>query len=68
MHFFAWEKGLKTGCYYLRTKPKTEAIKFSLMEDQAVQRFQEKDKKETKYTKNGKTYTCTDDVCTSCSA
>ena len=62
MHFFAWEKGLKTGCYYLRSKPKTEAVKFSLMEDAAVQRFQDKP------VRNGKTYTCTDDVCTSCSA
>jgi ribonucleoside-diphosphate reductase alpha subunit len=63
MHFYAWEKGLKTGCYYLRSKPKTQAIKFNLMDDSAVQRFQEKGKT---LTKNGKTYT--DDVCTSCSA
>ena len=63
MHFYAWKKGLKTGCYYLRTKPKTEAVKFSLMEDSAIQRFEEK-----KYTKNGKTYTCTEEVCTACSA
>lgn len=27
MHFYAWEKGLKTGMYYLRTRPATEAIK-----------------------------------------
>jgi ribonucleoside-diphosphate reductase alpha chain len=25
-HFHAWKKGLKTGMYYLRTKPATEAI------------------------------------------
>lgn len=25
MHFYAWEKGLKTGCYYLRSKPSTNA-------------------------------------------
>ena len=61
MHFFAWEKGLKTGCYYLRTKPKTEAVKFSLLEDQSIQRFKEKDKE--KY--NSSPY---EDVCTSCSA
>lgn len=30
MHFFAWEKGLKTGMYYLRTKPATEAVKVCL--------------------------------------
>ena len=26
-HFHAWEKGLKTGMYYLRTRPKAEALK-----------------------------------------
>jgi ribonucleoside-diphosphate reductase alpha chain len=30
MHFFAWEKGLKTGMYYLRTKAATDAIKFTV--------------------------------------
>lgn len=30
MHFYGWKAGLKTGQYYLRTKPSTEAIKFTL--------------------------------------
>ncbi len=30
MHFYAWEKGLKTGMYYLRTKPAATAIKFTV--------------------------------------
>ena len=30
MHFYAWSKGLKTGCYYLRTKPAVEAIQFTV--------------------------------------
>ena len=30
MHFYGWEKGLKTGMYYLRTKAATDAIKFTL--------------------------------------
>lgn len=25
MHFYAYDKGLKTGCYYLRTRPKVQA-------------------------------------------
>jgi len=25
--FYAWKKGLKTGCYYTRTKPATDAVK-----------------------------------------
>ena len=39
MHFYAWEKGLKTGCYYLRSKPRVEAVKFGLMEDSIDKRF-----------------------------
>ncbi len=30
MHFYGWERGLKTGMYYLRTKAATDAIKFTL--------------------------------------
>jgi ribonucleoside-diphosphate reductase alpha chain/ribonucleoside-diphosphate reductase subunit M1 len=30
MHFYSWRKGLKTGMYYLRTKPKAEAIAFTV--------------------------------------
>jgi len=30
MHFYAWEKGLKTGMYYLRTKAATQAIQFTV--------------------------------------
>ena len=29
-HFWAWKNGLKTGIYYLRTKPATDAIKFTI--------------------------------------
>jgi ribonucleoside-diphosphate reductase alpha subunit len=30
MHFYGWEKGLKTGMYYLRTKAATDAVKFTV--------------------------------------
>ena len=33
MHFYSWRKGLKTGSYYLRTKPAAEAIKFTVPKD-----------------------------------
>ena len=29
-HFWAWRNGLKTGMYYLRSKPSVDAIKFTL--------------------------------------
>ena len=30
MHFYGWKKGLKTGCYYLRTKAPVSAQKFTV--------------------------------------
>ena len=30
MHFYAWSKGLKTGCYYLRRKPTHTAQQFTI--------------------------------------
>ncbi|SHJ74697.1 ribonucleoside-diphosphate reductase alpha chain [Reichenbachiella agariperforans] len=37
MHFYAWEKGLKTGMYYLRTKAAADAIKFTVTKDKKVE-------------------------------
>jgi ribonucleoside-diphosphate reductase alpha subunit len=36
MHFYAWKKGLKTGMYYLRSKPAADAIKFTVEKEQAT--------------------------------
>ena len=30
MHFYGWKLGLKTGMYYLRTKPAANAIQFTV--------------------------------------
>ncbi len=30
MHFYAWQQGLKTGMYYLRTRPAADPIKFTV--------------------------------------
>jgi ribonucleoside-diphosphate reductase alpha chain len=37
MHFYGWEKGLKTGMYYLRTKAATDAIKFTVEKNVAAE-------------------------------
>lgn len=37
MHFYAWNKGLKTGMYYLRTKAKAKPQQFTM--DQSISRF-----------------------------
>jgi ribonucleoside-diphosphate reductase alpha chain len=33
MHLYSWKKGSKNGIYYLRSKPATEAIKFSIIQE-----------------------------------
>lgn len=30
LHFYSWRSGLKTGCYYLRTRPAADAIQFTV--------------------------------------
>ena len=30
MHFYGWKKGLKTGMYYLRTRPSSKAMQFTI--------------------------------------
>ena len=37
MHFYAWKKGLKTGMYYLRTRPKADAIQFTVNKEQLAE-------------------------------
>lgn len=37
MHFYAWQSGLKTGMYYLRTKSAVDAIKFTLNNEKKSQ-------------------------------
>jgi ribonucleoside-diphosphate reductase alpha chain len=36
MHFYAWRKGLKTGCYYLRTKAAAKAQQFTVEPEACV--------------------------------
>jgi ribonucleoside-diphosphate reductase subunit M1 len=40
MHFYGWKRGLKTGMYYLRSRPKADAIQFTV--DKAAIRAREK--------------------------
>lgn len=39
MHFYAWQKGLKTGMYYLRTKPAVNAIQYTVEKSEAANTF-----------------------------
>jgi len=44
MHFYAWKQGLKTGIYYLRSKPSTGASKFTI-DPSLEKKIKEKQKK-----------------------
>ena len=33
MHLYSWKRGSKNGIYYLRSKPATDAVKFSIIEE-----------------------------------
>jgi len=46
MHFHAWKRGLKTGCYYLRTKAPVSAQKFTV--EPVVQTVDDKNKRDRK--------------------
>jgi ribonucleoside-diphosphate reductase alpha subunit len=63
MHFYSWSKGLKTGQYYLRTKPVAHTQQFTV--DPQLKKKKEEDKllAEIQDTVAEKY-----DVCTSCSA
>ena len=43
MHFYAWDKGLKTGIYYLRRKAKHQAQQFTIVPYQYREKKQDKD-------------------------
>lgn len=36
MHFYGWKKGLKTGTYYLRTRPAANAIQFTVSQEEQM--------------------------------
>lgn len=52
MHFYAWKKGLKTGMYYLRTKPAVNAIQFTVDTTQLKQTTEVKTKGKKKWVCN----------------
>lgn len=72
MHFYAWELGLKTGMYYLRTKPAADAIKFTV--DAKAMKEDKGDKQpdqlplETETPVVAKSCSINDPDCLSCSA
>jgi ribonucleotide reductase alpha subunit len=73
MHFYAWKKGLKTGMYYLRTRPKADAIQFTvdqeqLSKDKAAQANKEKKASPQDKISASSLPTEDDDICLNCGA
>jgi ribonucleoside-diphosphate reductase alpha chain len=65
-HMYGWKNGIKTGSYYIRSQPVTEAIKFSIDID-VINNI--KTKRGIINKENNKTkYITQNDVCESCSA
>lgn len=60
MHFYAWKQGLKTGMYYLRTRPKWSAQQFTI-DPKLQKKFENRQNVKTNITNNNY------DICESCS-
>ena len=57
MHFYGWKKGLKTGSYYIHSKPARSAVKFTISNDVVKQQS----------SKNNKFVCVGEEGCISCS-
>ena len=60
MHFYSWQKGLKTGIYYLRTKAKAKPQQFTMEPIKPTDNVAKEEKK--------RNVVCTEDVCLICSS
>lgn len=70
MHFYSWKKGLKTGIYYLRTRPKAKTIAFSIDVNTTVRHNAGDTTEKTHKPHEDDVFVCTrdDPACTMCSA
>merc|ERR1712146_533734 len=69
LHFYGWKAGLKTGMYYLRTKPAAHAIQFTVDSTKlssSIQNDEEKNRSTPLEEANKAGIVCTDEVCLSC--
>ena len=64
-HFYAWKKGLKTGMYYLRTKPAVNAIQYTVEKNQEAKKEAEES---LAGAQNMLPSQGDEDICLSCSA
>jgi ribonucleoside-diphosphate reductase alpha chain len=62
IHFYGWSRGLKTGSYYIRTKPILSSQNFTIEPDTGGSESKSRE------SDSPKVMVCTDEVCTMCSA
>eukprot|EP00762_Andalucia_godoyi_P005704 ANDGO_06409.mRNA.1 Ribonucleoside-diphosphate reductase large subunit len=68
LHFYAWKLGLKTGMYYLRTRPAADAIKFTV-DSSVVVSNEVKNADSSNTAENPAAWVCTrEEGCTMCSS
>lgn len=63
MHFYSWKKGLKTGMYYLRTRPAADAIQFTVDMEKIKKYNDDAEKSACKYDPNDPNSKCTSCDC-----
>ncbi|KAK5981720.1 Ribonucleoside-diphosphate reductase large subunit [Trichostrongylus colubriformis] len=66
MHFYGWKKGLKTGMYYLRTKPAVNAVQFTV-DKEALKAKEQKDQAAGDATRALAAMTVEEEGCLMCS-
>ena len=69
MHFYGWNKGLKTGMYYLRTQAAADSIKFTINKEE-LEKIKNEEEQQKKIVEQAKIF-CeikNKDECTMCSA
>ena len=66
-HMYSWKNGLKTGMYYLRSQPVTEAIKFGIDAD-IIETIKLKRGNNNIKKNSSSNLICNEEVCESCSA
>ena len=67
MHHYSWKSGLKTGCYYLRTKPKAKTQQFTVDPSYQGHGVNTSVTHVTPKSSPKKSVVCTEEVCVSCS-
>ncbi|OMJ90074.1 hypothetical protein SteCoe_7656 [Stentor coeruleus] len=67
LHFYCWKKGLKTGMYYLRSRPAADAIKFTVDVEKLLNSSGFSSKNPMPFVNDENMDPNTENVCISCS-